>query len=149
MSPEATYVLESLATVTLFGGALWLATVALRRASGGGVGTGPLEIVARQPLDARRAIYLVRVGKRVLVVGASDGALTRLGSTTMERLKPELDAAPRPTGLGARFGAILGRVSGPTSDHVKSDGSQSDGSQSDASSRSGPEEAQRSTQNSR
>jgi flagellar biogenesis protein FliO len=93
MSPEATYLLESLGTVAIFGGALWVATRALRR-MGAGRAKGPLEILARQPLDGRRSIYLVRVGKRVLVVGATDGSVTRLGSTSLGAL--DLPASSRP-----------------------------------------------------
>jgi flagellar biogenesis protein FliO len=95
MSPEATYVLESLATIAVFGGALYLATWGVRRFSGAR-GRGPLEVLARQGLDGRRAIYLVRVGKRVLIVGASDGALTRLGSTSLDAIEAELAAANEP-----------------------------------------------------
>jgi flagellar biogenesis protein FliO len=91
MSPEATYVVESLFTVALFGGALYVALWGLRKVQGGGP-RGPLEVLARQPLDGRRAIYLVRVGKRVLVVGATDGALTKLGSTSLESIQRELPA---------------------------------------------------------
>lgn len=109
MSPEATYVLESLATVAVFGGALWVATWGLRRLQGER-GRGPLEILARQPLDARRAIYLVRVGKRVLVVGATDGALTRLGSTSYEAIRDEL--APPPDPAKSSFGNVLTRALG-------------------------------------
>ena len=90
MSPELTYVVESLATIAVFGGALYVATRALRRISGERAG-GPLEVLARQPLDGRRAVYLVRVGKRVLIVGAGDGALTRLGSTSLAAVKGELE----------------------------------------------------------
>ncbi len=88
MSPELTYVVESLGTVVLFGGALWIALWGVRRM---GVSTsgGALEVLARKPLDGRRAIYLVRVGKRVLIVGATDTALTRLGSTSVEALATE------------------------------------------------------------
>jgi len=100
MSPEVTYVVESLATIAVFGGALWVATWGVRRLTGP-AGRGPLEILARQPLDARRAIYLVRVGKRVLIVGASEGALTRLGSTSLEAIQDELAAA---SGAGAEPG---------------------------------------------
>jgi flagellar biogenesis protein FliO len=95
MSPEATYVLESLATIAVFGGALYFATWGLRRLSGTR-GRGPLEILARQPLDGRRAVYLVRVGKRVLIVGASDSALTRLGSTSLASIEKELAADTAP-----------------------------------------------------
>ncbi len=112
MSPEATYVVESLATIAVFGGALWGATWGLRRL-GGDRTKGPLQILARQPLDARRAIYLVRVGKRVLVVGATDGALTRLGSTSLESVQAELAAPDAEPPEGRRsFRDALTRVLG-------------------------------------
>lgn len=116
MSPEATYVVESLATVTVFAGALWLATWGLRRVGATKEG-GPLEILARRSLDTRRSIWLVRVGKRVLVVGAADGGLTRLGSTSLEALEGELSPKdPPPRG----FGAILRGLRG--GDPTKPDG---------------------------
>ncbi len=112
MSPEATYVLESLATVTVFAGALYLATVGLRRIGATSTAGGPLEILARRPLDARRAIYLVRVGRRVLVVGASDGGLTRLGSTSLDSVRAELaEEATAPRGFSAVLGRVLARPS--------------------------------------
>src|SRR5688500_10537788 len=107
MSPEATYVLESLGTIAVFGGALYVATLGLRRLSGQ-QGRGPLEILARQPLDGRRAVYLVRVGKRVLVIGATDGALTRLGSTSLESIAGEL-ASDAPS---TSFKDVLSRALG-------------------------------------
>lgn len=116
MSPEATYVVESLATVTVFAGALWLATVGLRRVGATREG-GPLEILARRSLDTRRSIWLVRVGKRVLVVGGSEGGLTRLGSTSLEAIQGELaQKGPAPRG----FGAVLRSLRG--GDATKNDG---------------------------
>lgn len=123
MSPEATYVLESLATVAAFGGALWLALWGLRRVSGA-PSKGPLEVIARQPLDGRRAIYLVRVGKRVLVVGATDSSLTRLGATTLDALRrDEAEQAaqdgtrradePAKTGFRDALARVLGRAPRP------------------------------------
>jgi flagellar biogenesis protein FliO len=106
MSPEATYVLESLATIAVFGGALYAASWGVRRFTGPR-GRGPLEVLARQPLDGRRAIYLVRVGKRVLIVGSSDGALTRLGSTTFAAIESELEA---PSDAGKTFRDVLSRA---------------------------------------
>ena len=91
MSPEATYVAESLATIAVFGGALFVATWGLRRLTSGRT-RGPLEVIARTPLDGRRTVYLVRVGAKVLIVGGTDGALTRLGVTTLEELG---EGAPR------------------------------------------------------
>src|SRR6185436_5900515 len=110
MSPEVTYVLQSLGTVVVFGGALYLAAWGIRRMGVSARG-GPLEILARQPLDGRRAIYLVRVGKRVLVVGATDGALTRLASTSLESLK--LDEASKEAPPPSRFAEVLSRMLRP------------------------------------
>lgn len=93
--------LESLATIAVFGGALYAATRGVRWISGVR-GRGPLEILARQPLDGRRAIYLVRVGKRVLIVGASDGSLTRLGSTSLSSIESELQQPDAPAGKSFR-----------------------------------------------
>ena len=90
-----TYVLESLGTVAVFGAAAYGAVWGLRRVVAPGP-RGPLQVVARQPLDGRRAIYLVRVGKRVLIVGAGDGALTRLGTTTLAALELPADAPSAP-----------------------------------------------------
>jgi flagellar protein FliO/FliZ len=107
MSPLASYIVETF--VTLFG-VVVLAVLVLYggRRLGLGRPAGPLELLGRLPLDARRAVYLVRVGKLVYVVGASEGGLTRLG---------ELDADAVPTSLpavapSASFARVLARVVG-------------------------------------
>lgn len=108
MSPEATYVLESLATIAVFGGALYAATWGLRRIQGHRP-AGPLEILAKQPLDGRRSVYLVRVGKRVLIVGATDTSLTRLGSTSLASVEAELaESAVPPKSFRAALSRALG-----------------------------------------
>ena len=106
MSPETTYVLESAGTLVVFGGALWGAVWGLRRI-GAPSGHGPLEIIARKPLDGRRAIYLVRVGRRVIVVGATDASLTRLAATSLDALDLASPAAAPPS---TRFGDVVARV---------------------------------------
>lgn len=121
MSPEATYLLQSLGTVAVFGGVAWLVVSGLRKL-GVSAPRGPLEIVARTPLEGRRAIYLVRVGaRRVLVVGASDAGLSRLGSTTMQELglaraaaTAESASAPSTESDGAPDGASDGASEGGT-----------------------------------
>ena len=112
MSPEATYVVQSLFTVALFGGALYGALWGLRRVQGAPA-RGPLEVIARQPLDGRRAIYLVRVGKRVIIVGATDGALTRLGSTSLDSIERELPAKAPATSFRDVLSRALGRDKDP------------------------------------
>ena len=69
-----------------------------------GVGrpSGPMELVGRLPLDGRRAVYLVRVGETVYVVGASESGLSKLGEVPKDGLElPKSDAVARP------FAAVL------------------------------------------
>jgi len=108
MSPVAAYFVQTMVTV--------LAIVALAvlvlyggRRLGLGRPSGPLELLGRLPLEARRAVYLVRVGKVVYVVGASEGGLTRLGEV-------EADALPAgsPGGPGPTFAEVLGRLVRPS-----------------------------------
>lgn len=58
-----------------------LAVVVLYGARRLGIGRalGPAELVGRLPLDARRSVYLVRVGPKIYVLGASEAGLTKLG----------------------------------------------------------------------
>ncbi|MBX7196701.1 MAG: flagellar biosynthetic protein FliO, partial [Sandaracinaceae bacterium] len=54
-----------------------LAWVVLRWSAQRGLGLGQgqrVKVIERVPLDARRWVYLVQIGERVLVVGAGDGA---------------------------------------------------------------------------
>jgi flagellar biogenesis protein FliO len=71
-----------------------LAVVVLWGARRLGVGrpTGPIELCGHLPLDARRAIYLIRVGEQLFVVGVGEGGFTKLG---------ELAAADLPMGVGS------------------------------------------------
>ena len=59
------------------------------RKIGIGRARGPVELAGHLPLDARRAIYLVKVGTSVLVVGASEGGFTKLGEVSANDLPPE------------------------------------------------------------
>ena len=45
---------------------------------------GPFSLVGQLPLDARRSIYLVKVAEQVIVVGASEAGLTKLGELPAE-----------------------------------------------------------------
>jgi flagellar protein FliO/FliZ len=58
-----------------------LALVVLWGARRLGVGrpSGPIELCGHLPLDARRSIYLVRVGAQVFIVGVGEGGFTKLG----------------------------------------------------------------------
>lgn len=96
MSSLVTYVVQVSSTLLVFG-VIAAALIHFGRRSGRRP-AGPLELLDRLHLGGRRVVYLVRAGERVLVVGGSEGGLTRLG---------ELDASalPRTTprrSLGAR-----------------------------------------------
>jgi flagellar protein FliO/FliZ len=67
---------------------------------------GPMQLVGRLPLDARRSVLLVRVGKQVLVLGVSEAGISRLGEVEPESLDSEVAAA------APRFADILARLRG-------------------------------------
>ncbi len=85
MSPYASYFLESL---LLLVGVCVLAVLVLAfgRKLGLGKPHGPLALRGHLPLDARRAVYLIQVGEQVLVVGASESGLTKLGEVIASEL---------------------------------------------------------------
>ena len=122
MSPVAAYFIQSMVTV--------LAIVALAvlilyggRRLGLGRPSGPLELLGRLPLEARRAVYLVRVGKVVYVVGASEGGLTRLGELDAEGVPHAGRDVAAPT-----FAEVLGRFARPGQGGSSSAGSESSSS---------------------
>jgi len=78
MTPLTRYVVETLVTLVAVVALAVLLLSALRRAGLGKAG-GPLELLARLPLDGRRAVYLVRVGETIYVLGGSEQALHKLG----------------------------------------------------------------------
>lgn len=104
MSSLGAYLIET--SITLLA-VIALAFLILYGARRFGVGNakGPLELVGRLPIDARRAIYLVRVGKLVYVVGASEGGLTKLGELGAEGVvTTENETPPRFADLLSRMG---------------------------------------------
>ncbi|MFO0670361.1 MAG: flagellar biosynthetic protein FliO [Polyangiaceae bacterium] len=64
---------------------------------------GGAELVGQLPLEPRRAIYLVRLGESVLVVGASEAGLVKLGEVPASTLP-----AARPT--PRTFSDVLARA---------------------------------------
>jgi flagellar biogenesis protein FliO len=85
VTPLGRYVVETIVTLLFVAG---LAIVVLLVARRGGMGRalGPLSLAGRLVLDARRAIYLVRVGDTLYVVGASEAGLTKLGELAGDAL---------------------------------------------------------------
>lgn len=78
MTPLSRYVVETLVTLLAVVTLSVVLLSALRRVGVGKTG-GPLELVARLPLEGRRAVYLVRAGETVYVLAASENALAKLG----------------------------------------------------------------------
>lgn len=80
---------------------------AARRGFGTTFGSGRIQVLERVALDPRRSLYLVRIGDRVLLVGAADGG----GLRTLAELDPrELPERPDPgTGRGT-FADVLRRL---------------------------------------
>jgi flagellar biogenesis protein FliO len=110
MSPVAFYIVETFATLL---GVILLAVAVLYggRRLGIGRASGPLELLGRLPLDARRAVYLVKVGKLVYVVGSSEGGLTRIGELEAEAVPDQGPLGP-PVSRAPRFADVLARLRG-------------------------------------
>ena len=106
MSPTASYLLETLVTL-LAVLAVAVGVIVAARKLGVGAPQGPLELVGRLPLDARRVVYLVRVGPQVLVVGASEAGLVKLGEAASSDFPAP--AAPAPRSFAAALATATGR----------------------------------------
>jgi flagellar biogenesis protein FliO len=102
MTPLGRYIVETVVTLLLVSG---LALVVLYAAKRGGMGrpSGPLRLMGRLVLDARRAIYLVRVGETVYVVGASEAGLTKLGELARDALPDLPDRGETPPRAFSEF----------------------------------------------
>jgi len=105
MGSYAGYLLETFVTLVVV---CVLAFVVLYGARRFGIGraTGSIRLVGQLPLDARRAIYLVKIGEQVIVVGASEGGLTKLGEMPADAVPKDVEPKP------LKFADVLGRVSG-------------------------------------
>lgn len=80
---------------------------ALRLMAGRGVGraTGAVKVLARCPLEPRRAVYVIEAGGKCLLVGVGDGPMTVLAELDGERVRAEGVVAP-----SSRFADVLARV---------------------------------------
>jgi flagellar biogenesis protein FliO len=86
--------------------ALAVFVLVVARRSGMGRAQGPLSLAGRLVLDARRAIYLVRVGDVLYVVGASEAGLSKLGELARDAVGVIDQNAPAP----ASFKDLLARL---------------------------------------
>jgi flagellar protein FliO/FliZ len=110
VSPLGRYVVETLVMLTGVA-ALSVLLLTLGRRFGMGRPTGPLTLVGRLPLDGRRAVYLVRVGKTVYVVGASEHGLSKLGELNDDGLQLA-QGEPEPGGFQGVLSRVLGKATG-------------------------------------
>jgi flagellar biosynthetic protein FliO len=90
MSPYASYLIETLVTLTLVS-ALAYALLFSARKFGVGRASGAIRLVGKLPLDARRSIVLVKVGSQVLVVGVGDNGFTKLGEMPATEIPAEAE----------------------------------------------------------
>lgn len=114
MGPYASYILQTIVTLLAV---CALAFVVLYGARRLGIGRprGPIELVGLLPLDARRSIYLVKVARQVIVVGASESGFTKLGEIAAAELPGEEKAES--AAFADVFARVLGRAKtedGPT-----------------------------------
>jgi flagellar biogenesis protein FliO len=86
MTSYAAYLAETMVTLVLVCAVMYGVLYGAKRL-GVGRPKGPIQLLGQLPLDGRRAVYLVRVAEQVLVVGASEGGLTRLGELTRAELE--------------------------------------------------------------
>ncbi len=110
MGAYASYIVETFVTLLAVCAIAFVVLYGARRL-GIGRPRGPVELLGHLPLEARRSVYLVRVGKQVLVVGASEAGLVRLGELS-EGDVPAGDLAPSAVATGAPFQDVLARVLG-------------------------------------
>ena len=103
MGSYGSYLAETFTTLVVVCALAFAVLWGARRLGVGGQ-LGAARLVGRLPLDARRAIYLVKVGPKVLVVGASEAGLTKL--TEMD----DKDLPPDPAAPKSPFAAIFQRT---------------------------------------
>jgi flagellar biogenesis protein FliO len=103
VSSYAGYLLETFVTLVAVCAIAFVVLWGARRL-GIGRPSGPLELVGQLPLDARRAIYLVKVGAQVFVIGVGEGGFTKLGDMPASEL-PRVEAT-----TGSSFADVLSRA---------------------------------------
>lgn len=95
MSPLASYLIETGVTLLAVVALAVLILVGARRL-GIGRPSGPMQLLGRLPLDARRSVYLVQIGGRVLVLGVSEAGLTKLAQLRADQV-PRVEPGAPPT----------------------------------------------------
>ena len=76
---------------------------------GFGRASGPIKVLARCPLEPRRALYLIEIAGRCFLVGVGDGPMTMLAEVGASDVVASMPAA---AATGTRFTDVLNRVLG-------------------------------------
>lgn len=106
MSSYASYLVETFVTLVAVCALAFVVLWGARR-MGLGRPSGPIELRGHLPLDARRAIYLVKVGTQVFIVGVGEGGFTKLGEIPASELPEALRGG---VASGSSFADVLSRV---------------------------------------
>lgn len=106
MGAYGSYLLQTFVTLVAVC-ALAFALLWGARRLGVGRASGAVKLVGYLPLEARRAIYLVKVGQQVFVVGVAEGGMTKLGELGAEDIPPD-----EPAEGSTLFADVLARVLG-------------------------------------
>lgn len=110
-SPALDYLALSLLVLLVIVGLALLSLYVARRAGlGHGHGLGSIELLARLPLEPRRSVYVVRVLNQVLIIGASEAGLSKLGELS-ESAALELRGSAPAGGFAAVLASTLLRSS--------------------------------------
>lgn len=110
-SPLGDYLIQSGVVLLVI---LVLAAVVLlaARRAGPGRALGPVEVLARLPLEARRSVYVVRIVDQVLILGSSEAGIIKLGELP-EAAVAELRPALRATSFATVLAALGRRAPAP------------------------------------
>ena len=113
MGSYAGYLIETLVTLVVVCAAAFAVLYGARKL-GVGRPSGPVSLAGQLPLDGRRAIYLVRVGAQVIIVGASEAGLTKLGEMPASELPAQANepTSSFATALARAMGRDTGRDTG-------------------------------------
>lgn len=72
-----------------------------------------MRVVARLPLEPRRALYLIEVAGEYFLVGAGEGGLSTLAELSPESVRAALASLPEAPSLAERLLALAKRPKGP------------------------------------
>gem|GEM_PF-692344 len=93
-------------SVLLLIGVLYAGMYAMRALSGrgsrGGFNSGAIAVLHKTHIAPKKAIYVIKVGAKVMVVGVTDSQINHLSNLSEEELGP-LEASDKPTAKGRSF----------------------------------------------